>query len=323
MFRLSIIIPMYNSEKYISDCLDSILHINLNKEDYEVIIVNDGSTDKSKDIVDTYIANNDNFKYIEQENLGAAYARNAGLKHSEGEYVWFVDADDKIDSSEFEKAIEELRSHKGIEVLAFYLKEVTEKGQFINVSCKHDSLPLYEEISGTDAIVKGYSPSSVCSMFVRLKMIKDNELFFRGGMTHEDVEFTYRMMAVAKSVVFTEHIPYLYIYHDNTVTTSINVERKTKYMCDELLVYQSFIRLAEKYSDNAELCAVVRNRAHNVLFGLLLTLYLNRKQWKPLGINNNVIDKMTELGLYPVSLKPYNWKKRIILLFLNLRSVMC
>jgi len=228
MFRLSIIIPMYNSEKYISDCLDSILHINLNKEDYEVIIVNDGSTDKSKDIVDTYIANNDNFKYIEQENLGAAYARNAGLKNSEGEYVWFVDADDKIDSSEFEKAIEELRSHKEIEVLAFYLKEVTEKGQFINVSCKHDSLPLYEEISGTDAIVKGYSPSSVCSMFVRLKMIKDNELFFRGGMTHEDVEFTYRMMAVAKSVVFTEHIPYLYIYHDNTVTTSINVERKTK-----------------------------------------------------------------------------------------------
>ncbi|MBR1526268.1 MAG: glycosyltransferase [Prevotella sp.] len=323
MFRLSIIIPMYNSEKYISDCLDSILHINLNKEDYEVIIVNDGSTDKSKDIVDTYIANNDNFKYIEQENLGAAYARNAGLKHSEGEYVWFVDADDKIDSSEFEKAIEELRSHKGIEVLAFYLKEVTEKGQFINVSCKHDSLPLYEEISGTDAIVKGYSPSSVCSMFVRLKMIKDNELFFRGGMTHEDVEFTYRMMAVAKSVVFTEHIPYLYIYHDNTVTTSINVERKTKYMCDELLVYQSFMSLAERHSDNLLLSSTIKNRADDILFGLLLTLFRNRKQWSPLGINKAVIDRMIELGLYPINTKPYSWKKKIILSFLNIKRVVC
>lgn len=323
MCRLSIIIPMYNSEKYISDCLDSILHINLNKEDYEVIIVNDGSTDKSKDIVDPYIANNDNFKYIEQENQGLSGARNTGLKHSEGEYVWFVDADDKIDSSEFEKAIEELRNHKGIEVLAFYLKEVTGSGQFINVSCKHDSIPLYKEISGADAVVKGYSPSSACAMFLKRQMLLENNLFFKIGMSHEDVEFTYRMMSVVNKVYFTDIIPYIYIRYTNTMSTSINTERKTKYMCDELLVYQSFIRLAEKYSDNAELCAVVRNRAHNVLFGLLLTLYLNRKQWKPLGINNNVIDKMTELGLYPVSLKPYNWKKRIILLFLNLRSVMC
>lgn len=314
---------MYNSEKYISDCLDSILHINLNKEDYEVIIVNDGSTDKSKDIVDTYIANNDNFKYIEQENLGAAYARNAGLKNSEGEYVWFVDADDKIDPSEFEKAIEELRSHKGIEVLAFYLKDVTGSGQFINVSCKHDSIPLYEEISGADAVVKGYSPSSVCSMFVRLKMIKDNELFFRGGMTHEDVEFTYRMMAVAKSVVFTEHIPYLYIYHDNTVTTSINVERKTKYLCDELLVYQSFMSLAERHSDNLLLSSTIKNRADDILLGLLLTLFRNRKQWSPLGINKAVIDRMIELGLYPINTKPYSWKKKIILSFLNIKRVVC
>ena len=323
MCRLSIIIPMYNSEKYISDCLDSILHINLNKEDYEVIIVNDGSTDKSKDIVDPYIANNDNFKYIEQENQGSSGARNTGLKHSEGEYVWFVDADDKIDSSEFEKAIEELRSHKGIEVLAFYLKDVTGSGQFINVSCKHDSIPLYEEISGADAVVKGYSPSSVCSMFVRLKMIKDNELFFRGGMTHQDVEFTYRMMAVAKSVVFTEHIPYLYIYHDNTVTTSINVERKTKYMCDELLVYQSFMSLAERHSDNLLLSSTIKNRADDILLGLLLTLFRNRKQWSPLGINKAVIDRMIELGLYPVNTKPYSWKKKIILSFLNIKRVVC
>ena len=245
------------------------------------------------------------------------------MKNSEGEYVWFVDADDKIDSSEFEKAIEELRSHKGIEVLAFYLKDVTGSGQFINVSCKHDSIPLYEEISGADAVVKGYSPSSVCSMFVRLKMIKDNELFFRGGMTHEDVEFTYRMMAVAKSVVFTEHIPYLYIYHDNTVTTSINVERKTKYMCDELLVYQSFMSLAERHSDNLLLSSTIKNRADDILLGLLLTLFRNRKQWSPLGINKAVIDRMIELGLYPINTKPYSWKKKIILSFLNIKRVVC
>ena len=314
---------MYNSEKYISDCLDSILHINLNKEDYEVIIVNDGSTDKSKDIVDPYIANNDNFKYIEQENLGAAYARNAGLKNSEGEYVWFVDADDKIDSSEFEKAIEELRSHKGIEVLAFYLKDVTGSGQFINVSCKHDSIPLYEEISGADAVVKGYSPSSVCSMFVRLKMIKDNELFFRGGMTHQDVEFTYRMMAIAKRVVFTDIIPYIYIRYTNTMSTSINTERKTKYLCDELLVFQSFMSLAERHSDNLLLSSTIKNRADDILLGLLLTLFRNRKQWSPLGINKAVIDRMIELGLYPINTKPYSWKKKIILSFLNIKRVVC
>ena len=323
MFRLSIIIPMYNSEKYISDCLDSILRINLNKDEYEVIIVNDGSTDKSKDIVDPYIANNDNFKYIEQENQGLSGARNTGLKHSEGEYVWFVDADDKIDSSEFEKAIEELRSHKGIEVLAFYLKDVTGSGLFINVSCKHDSIPLYKEISGADAVVKGYSPSSACAMFLKRQMLLENNLFFKIGMSHEDVEFTYRMMSVVNKVYFTDIIPYIYIRYTNTMSTSINTERKTKYLCDDLLVYQSFMSLAERHSDNLLLSSTIKNRADDILLGLLLTLFRNRKQWSPLGINKAVIDKMTELGLYPINTKPYSWKKKIILSFLNIKRVVC
>lgn len=96
---LSVIIPVYNSEKYLSECLDSLLEQDLPKNSYEIICINDGSTDSSLDILKSYGSRYSNIIISDQSNKGVCQARNAGLKIAQGEYVWFVDADDFIQDS--------------------------------------------------------------------------------------------------------------------------------------------------------------------------------------------------------------------------------
>ena len=107
-YKLSIIIPMYNAEKYIGICLDSILDSNLLKEEYEIVIVNDGSQDKSSEIAQDYASRYSNVAYLTQENQGQSTARNYGIKSCQGEYVWCVDADDKLISAQLPKLIDAL-----------------------------------------------------------------------------------------------------------------------------------------------------------------------------------------------------------------------
>ena len=104
--KLSIIIPAYNTEKYIKQCIDSV--INIRNIENEIIVVNDGSTDRTKDILKEYTENNDRIKVITQENQGASAARNTGIKASKGDYIYFLDSDDWIDTVSFEKIIKEL-----------------------------------------------------------------------------------------------------------------------------------------------------------------------------------------------------------------------
>ena len=322
-YKLSIVVPMYNAEPYVVDCLESILKSDLPVGEYEVVIVNDGSTDGSKELVENYINGREDFYYVEQENQGSSGARNTGIKCCHGEYIWFVDADDRIDSSETRKAYDKLISLWSIDVLAFQLKEVTEDGRFINLSCTQPGVPQNIVISGRDAIISGYAPSSVCALFLRREMLVEQGLFFKMGMTHQDVELTYRLMTVAEKVMFTDMVPYLYIRRNNTISTSVNPQKKIKYLGDELLVYQTFKDLASHYSNHPELCSVIDDRANNILWGMLLTLYRNKKLWRPLGINETVINMMKEKRLYPIDSSLYDWKKRIVLLFLNRQSVIC
>lgn len=106
---LSVIIPAYNVEKYIGECLDSLVRQNIDKEEYEVICVDDGSSDKTPEILDEYAKQYSNICVIHKENEGVSVARNVGIENAVGEYLWFVDSDDFIvhnifkDIKEFQK----------------------------------------------------------------------------------------------------------------------------------------------------------------------------------------------------------------------------
>jgi glycosyltransferase involved in cell wall biosynthesis len=95
MVKLSVIIPYYNGEKWIAKCLDSLLHQDLGEDEYEIIVVDDGST-KSSEVLKNYVQSHQNIHYILQENKGVSAARNKGLSIAEGEFIFFCDCDDFI-----------------------------------------------------------------------------------------------------------------------------------------------------------------------------------------------------------------------------------
>lgn len=319
-YKLSIIIPMYNAEKYIGICLDSILDSNLLKEEYEIVIVNDGSQDKSPEIAQDYALRYSNVIYLTQENQGQSTARNYGIKTCQGEYIWCVDADDKVISEQLPKIIEALDEYKNLDILAIQLQNVTEEGQYLDVECSQPTLEHNKLLSGVEAVLSGYNPSSICALITKKQLFIDNNIFFVKGITHQDVELTYRLMPCAMKVVFSDIIPYLYIYHPNSTSKSMVPEKKIKYIKDDIYIINSFRRLALSFKDiNPQLYSVIFNRSQNVLFGLVYSLYKNKKEWGKLGINSVIIDELKKEQLYPMKGEFDSLKKSLFVkLFLNI-----
>ena len=128
MPKISVIVPVYNTEKYIERCLKSLLEQRYN--DYEIIVVNDGSLDNSEEVINMYIKNyGDKIKYYVKPNGGLSDARNYGIQKATGDYICFVDSDDYIESELFEK----LSSYvlQGIELIKYKCIRVNEKGEEI------------------------------------------------------------------------------------------------------------------------------------------------------------------------------------------------
>lgn len=318
--KLSIIIPMYNAEKYIEECLDSILNSSLSKDLYELVIVNDGSKDKSPEIVQDYASKFSNITYLSQENQGQSTARNYGIKSCQGEYVWCVDADDKLISEQLQNIILALDKYNHLDILAVQLQNVTEEGKYLDVECSQPTLEHNKLLSGVEAILSGYNPSSICALVTRKQLFIDNNIFFVKGITHQDVELTYRLMPCAAKVVFSEIIPYLYIYHPNSTSKSMVPEKKIKYIKDEIYIINSFRRLALSFKGiNPQLYRVIFNRSQNVLFGLVYSLYKNKKEWGKLGVNSVIINELKKEQLYPMKGEFDSLKKSLFVrLFLNI-----
>lgn len=317
MRKLSFIIPMYNCERYIASCLDSILKSGLQEGTFEIIVVNDGSSDGGPAIAQEYAGRYGNVRYLTQENQGQSVARNYGLREAESEYIWFIDGDDKLESS-FMDVNNILSDHPTLDILAVKLQKVTENGEFAGVECSQQKLIHNVIMSGRDAVINGYDPSSVCALIIRRQLMLEHNLRFYEGITHQDVELSYRLMSHAASVYFSDIMPYVYILHPNSTSQSVNPQKKIKYLSDEIIIIQSFNALADTFAVNdAVLADAIRKRTKNILFGMVLNLHKHKKEWASLGISKEVVSRLKVAGMYPVSVKYDDWKKNLFKLLLN------
>lgn len=313
--KISVIVPVYNVEKYLEHCISSICRQNVSSSEYEVILVNDGSTDGSKAIAERLSQEYSNTRLINQNNQGLSAARNAGISVASGDYVWCIDSDDEIKDC-LAEIISDIERIGRPDMYGVVIDEVDKEGNHLKYQCDQPTLPHNVSISGRDAIIGGYNPSSACALVMRRDFLIQNDLRFMVGITHEDVEFTYRAMAKACSVYFSKHIAYLYYRWGNTMSTARDTERLLKYLTDEIDVAISFTELSKTVEDS-ELEMVILNRRNNILWGLLFSMFRNRKDWKSRGINSAVIGRMKGCGLYPLCCEMDSWKKRLSLVFLN------
>ncbi len=204
--KLSIIIPVYNVEKYLKQCLDSIIYQQL--DNYEVIMVDDGSLDNSGKICDNYAKENLNFKVVHQNNKGLSGARNTGIKASCGEFLMFVDSDDFINKNiNLKEIINDIKKDVTQYKWIYYYDQQEKYRYFKNMKEYTDSnigQLLYNKA------VDGSFSVSACDKIVKRDVIINNNIMFKEGIYSEDMDWTFRLYQSINSYSILNKDIYVY-----------------------------------------------------------------------------------------------------------------
>lgn len=237
MTKLGIIVAAYNVENEILRCLES-LH-NQNFEDAQFIIVNDGSTDETQEVVETYIGktNDSRFKLYNKSNGGLSSARNYGLQKLRSEFVLFVDGDDKVSKNRnFFKTIFEKMNKDSLDLLEFnYLEE--ENGKVIKAFSNRKNTGV---IGGIElfyqSIFNDRFNAYVWHYAYRVEFLKSHAFWFKEGIFIEDVPFIIPVLIEAKKTEYVDETGYIYIRRSNSITNSSNVDHRKRLVKDHINV---------------------------------------------------------------------------------------
>ena len=220
--KVSVIIPVYNTEQYLDQCIESV--VNQSYGNLEVILVDDGSTDRSPSICDEYAQRDNRIYILHKANGGLSDARNAGIKIAKGDYITFLDSDDFWDDTDAVKRIVDRIMITEPDVLnTSYIKMFEKTGekraQFVNI------LPMPEECIGIQQQLYYLTSNnlyiaSAWNKFIRKKLL-DDSLMFEVGRLSEDIEWCARLILAAKSMDFVCESFYCYRQRDNSITHTL------------------------------------------------------------------------------------------------------
>ena len=226
MHKFSIIVPVFNVADYLKQCLDSI--IAQSYQNFEVILVDDGSTDKSGQICDIYSSKYKNFRVIRKNNGGLSQARNYGIEEAKGEYVVFIDSDDYIEQYSLEKFLSALSASKYPEVLITRIKRIYSNSE----KCMDENFPI-------DLFLKKPKDNIINWMFtksnnlwpsvryiVKRSLIDEKKMKFREGYFHEDIDWTAKLFLYANTFTATKYYWYNHrMARKGSITTRKNPKR--------------------------------------------------------------------------------------------------
>ena len=219
--KVSIIVPIYNTEKYLTHCLDSI--INQTYKNLEIILVNDGSTDNSKKIIDDYAKKDSRIKAIHQKNSGQSAARNRGLKEATGDYISFVDSDDEINKKFVEELMRKTDNDKILPMTEKFYRKLNEKKESsiytakIRAQKNHETL---EEYVPFVLSIDGRLYSVINKIFHREAILKNKIKFKENSYFAEDTRFVLQYLKAVRPKLEFIQKP-LYIYNFGTETSTV------------------------------------------------------------------------------------------------------
>ena len=247
--KVSVIIPVYNIEKYIKRCLDSVL--NQTYSNLEVICVNDGSTDSSLEILKEYEKKDGRIKVVSKENKGVSAARNLGIKEATGEYITFIDGDDFVELNMIQDMVNILEENDADIVKCAYVKDYIYKQIPYNLKLGKE-ISIYENESMPDLyslFLDKYILNSMCCQLVNAKIIKDNNIFVNTEYVYgEDARFNYELYSFANKVILVDKTYYHYFYNDNSATTIKKEENIVRRIKEAILLYDSLYDYIKKWN---------------------------------------------------------------------------
>ncbi len=274
--RLSFILPCYNVSSYIGACLDSLLVQDIPHEEYEIICVNDCSTDKTTKIIESYQSQYANIRLINHTtNKTAGGARNTGIANAKGKYIWFIDPDDFIKPNILKHLIDLCEKEK-LDELLFNYDAINEKMESINTK---KIFVDTKTLTGLQFLQNYFhnkldNLSIVWQQIFRLDFIKENSLYFPEIRVSEDAPFAWRALLNAKRLISITDAPYVYRQNNNSITSGHRKYIKGEIVFSKTILFSyELIQIQNEFKQHPvivnEINAIIRWAANNFISELM------------------------------------------------------
>jgi len=237
--KFSVVIPVYKVEKYLNPCVKSVLEQTYT--DLEVILVDDGSPDRCGAMCDDWAKKDDRIRAVHQENGGLSAARNTGIRNATGDYILFLDGDDWWESNTVLESIARQLELTPADVLSFNYRKsfngISQPTYFDEALVSSKKVETLEQIIQKDRWING-----ACNKASSRKLLVKNELYFRLGITSEDIDWTLRVALKAETFAFANICVFVYRQHSASISHTV-APKNVKMLCDNVL---TCVRLLEK-----------------------------------------------------------------------------
>ncbi|WP_308991955.1 glycosyltransferase [Mariniflexile litorale] len=297
---LSIIVPVYNVEKYIARCIESLINQDIDGKDYEIILVNDDSTDSSISIAKEYAQQYQQIKIINQKNTGPSGARNNGLKNSRGTYIYYMDSDDYIEKNVLKSLLEPVLKND-LDFLGFTYTRTSESNFNLHITSndilKYNNLEINE---GCSFISKKNFNNYIWWYIFKKDIVIENNIEFIEGIMVEDGIYTTELLLNCKKVAYIPLSIYRYFENTNSIMRNTSKTHIARLNNDYKLVinkFTSLIDLAKENGANKQAIKRLTTRQQSYMFFLLVRLVKANTSYKEI---KSLINEFRSSKVYPL-----------------------
>ncbi|MDR9365941.1 MAG: glycosyltransferase family 2 protein [Balneolaceae bacterium] len=275
---ISVIIPAYNVEDYIEEAVNSVLNQSFKR--IELIAVNDGSTDRTGEILESFRENDQRVHVIHQKNKGVSAARNIGLKQAKGTYIHFLDGDDKLSKKTYSYVYSQYKKHNcdiiGFSMEAFQENKPNEKVKQFGKKPNYDK-PVKGEFHFSTLIERGTITSVIFLYVFKKEYLNKHQLFFQEGFIHEDEMFIVPALCLANSVITTEDVLLHHREHEDSFTSKKRGIESAKSSFHASKLHLNFLK---KYQHqlSEKTILYIQNRSNKLIHLALKVLYRMRNE---------------------------------------------
>ena len=306
---LSIIIPNYNlPSELLQRCIDSILSQNIANDEYEIIIVDDGSQAPPRWIKTQYGASN--ITLIEHTHQGLGGARNKGIELAKGKYIQFIDGDDTLqNSTAMQQCLDKLK-RENADILRYEYRRIHDTQQNNNRKTKQ-KVHFGNTISGAAYMANNNLRGSACCYFIKKELIDRKNIRFTPGIYHEDEEFTAITHFYAQTLIESNAHIYNYSIRENSITNNNTTTKVEKRLKDSLTILEklaTFRAHTNEHSNSIQKKALQRKLTTLTVDIIINHLYAGKKAEE---INDLCKKRLTTLMLYPIANNPYGIKFKL------------
>ena len=317
-YKLSIIIPAYNTEQYLKRCIESCELQDISFKDYEILIIDDGSTDSTLSIANHLSTKYKNIKVFSQKNQGQSTARNLGLEKARGKYIWFIDADDYIKENCLGQPLQTLEE-KHLEILSFRMEVFRNNGS--HFVAKLEDFEVNKVYEGEYLILNNIIAGSVCNRIFLKSFLDKYRLRFYPRIIHQDSEFTLRCFSLVKRMLFSDKVFYFYEFNENSSTRDKSYEKQKK---SHLSIAQISANITDftngNYIISEKLKSFLLKKANSMLIGQMLLYILQKNSYKK-QLVNDYLEFSKSLNIYPIKGRAVSLYSSLLIPIFNLEAI--